>query len=107
MSPARNVYSMARRVVWTEAGWTLVDITRWVAWSGSLTTASLVTPPVGAIPFHRLVDVGGSLRRCAYTVILEAVMSRGKSGAEPAGLSQLNLNAAGIDVGASRDGRAL
>ena len=27
-------------------------------------------------------------------------MSRGKSGAEPAGLSQLNLNAAGIDVGA-------
>ena len=28
-------------------------------------------------------------------------MSRGKSGAEPAGLSQLNLNAAGIDVGAS------
>ena len=29
-------------------------------------------------------------------------MSRGKSGAEPAGLSQLNLTAAGIDVGASR-----
>ena len=57
--------------------------------------------PVGAIPFHRLLDVVGSLRRCAYTVILEAVMSRGKSGAEPAGLSQLNLNAAGIDVGAS------
>ena len=57
--------------------------------------------PAGAIPFHRLFDVGGSLRRCAYTVILEAVMSRGKSGAEPAGLSQLNLNAAGIDVGAS------
>ena len=28
-------------------------------------------------------------------------MSRGKSGAEPAGLSQLNLNAAGIDVGAT------
>ena len=28
-------------------------------------------------------------------------MSRGKSDAEPAGLSQLNLNAAGIDVGAS------
>ena len=55
----------------------------------------------GAIPFHRLLDVVGSLRRCAYTVILEAVMSRGKSGAEPAGLSQLNLNAAGIDVGAS------
>ena len=57
--------------------------------------------PVRAIPFHRLFDVDGSLRRCAYTVILEAVMSRGKSGAEPAGLSQLNLNAAGIDVGAT------
>ena len=28
-------------------------------------------------------------------------MSRGKSGAEPAGLSQLDLNAAGIDVGAT------
>ena len=28
-------------------------------------------------------------------------MSRSKSGAEPAGLSQLNLNAAGIDVGAT------
>ncbi len=28
-------------------------------------------------------------------------MSRSKSGAEPAGLSQLSLNAAGIDVGAS------
>ena len=92
---------MARRVVRTETGWTLVDITRSVAWSRSLTTASLVTPPAGAIPFHRLFDVVGSLRRCAYTVILEAVMSRGKSGAEPAGLSQLNLNAAGIDVGAS------
>ena len=36
-----------------------------------------------------------------YKVILEAVMSRGKSGAEPAGLAQLNLNAAGIDVGAT------
>ena len=28
-------------------------------------------------------------------------MSRGKSGAEPEGLSQANLNAAGIDVGAA------
>ena len=36
-----------------------------------------------------------------YKVILEAVMSRGKSGAEPAGLAQLHLNAAGIDVGAT------
>ena len=57
--------------------------------------------PVGAIPLGRLSTVRDSLRRCAYTVILEAVMSRGKSGAEPAGLSHLNLSAAGIDVGAS------
>ena len=57
--------------------------------------------PAGAIPLGRLSTVRDSLRRCAYTAILEAVMSRGKSGAEPAGLSQLNLNAAGIDVGAS------
>ena len=55
----------------------------------------------GAIPLGRLSTVRGSLRRCAYTAILEAVMSRGESGAEPAGLSQLNLNAAGIDVGAT------
>ena len=54
-----------------------------------------------AIPLGRLSTVRDSLRRCAYTVILEAVMSRGKSGAEPVGLSQLNLSAAGIDVGAS------
>ena len=57
--------------------------------------------PAGAIPLGRLSTVRDSLRRCAYTAILEAVMSRGKSGAEPAGLSQLNLNAAGIDVGAT------
>ena len=55
----------------------------------------------GAIPLGRLSTVRDSLRRCAYTAILEAVMSRGESGAEPAGLSQLNLNAAGIDVGAT------
>ena len=57
--------------------------------------------PAGAIPLGRLSTVRDSLRRCAYTAILEAVMSRGKSGAEPAGLSHLNLNAAGIDVGAT------
>ena len=56
--------------------------------------------PIGAIPLGRVATVRGSLRRHAYTVILEAVM-RGKSGAKPAGLSQLNLNAAGIDVGAT------
>ena len=56
--------------------------------------------PIGAIPLGRVATVRGSLRRHAYTVILEAVM-RGKSGAKPEGLSQLNLNAAGIDVGAT------
>ena len=53
-----------------------------------------------AIPLGRLSTVRDSLRRCACTVILEAVM-RGTSDAEPAGLSQLNLSAAGIDVGAT------
>ena len=57
--------------------------------------------PPEAIPFGRLYVVSGSLRRPAYTVIVEGLMSRSKSGAEPAGLSQLNLNAAGIDVGAT------
>ena len=57
--------------------------------------------PPEAIPFGRLYVVSGSLRRPAYTVIVEGLMSRSKSGAEPAGLSQLNLNAAGIDVGAA------
>ena len=57
--------------------------------------------PSGAIPFGRLYVVSDSLRRHAYTVIVEAVMSTRKSSAKPAGLSQLNLNAAGIDVGAT------
>ena len=57
--------------------------------------------PSRAIPFRRLFDVGGSHRRHASKASAEGMMSRGKNGAEPAGLSQLNLNAAGIDVGAS------
>ena len=57
--------------------------------------------PTRAIPFGRLYVVSDSLRRHAYTVMVEAVMSTGQSGAKPAGLSQLNLNAAGIDVGAT------
>ena len=92
---------MARRVAWTETGYALVDITRWTAWSGSLATASLVTPQPGrsrSIDCSTLLAPSGD---APYKAILEAVMSRGKSGAEPAGLSQLNLNAAGIDVGAS------
>ena len=54
-----------------------------------------------AIPFGRLCVVSDSLRRHAYTVIVEGIMSTGRSSAKPAGLSQLNLNAAGIDVGAT------
>ena len=57
--------------------------------------------PTGAIPLGRLTTVRDSLRRCAYTIIVEAVMSTRKSSAKPAELSQLNLNAAGIDVGAT------
>ena len=92
---------MARRVAWTETGYALVDITRWRAWSRSLTTASLVTLRWGrsrSIDCSTLVVPSGD---APYKIILEAAMSRGKSGAEPAGLAQLNLNAAGIDVGAT------
>ena len=57
--------------------------------------------PGRAIPFHRLFDVGDSLRRHVYAAIVEGMMSRHQNSAKPAGLSQLNLNAAGIDVGAT------
>ena len=57
--------------------------------------------PTGAIPLGRVSTVRGSLRRHVYAAIVEAMMSRRQSSAKPAGLSQLNLNAAGIDVGAT------
>ena len=57
--------------------------------------------PVRAIPLHRLFDVGDSLRRHVYAAIVEGMMSRHQNSAKPAGLSQLNLNSAGIDVGAT------
>ena len=57
--------------------------------------------PVGAVPLGRVATVRGSLRRHAYTAMAEAMMSRRRSRAKPEGLSQLNLNAAGIDVGAT------
>ena len=57
--------------------------------------------PTGAIPLGRVATIRGSLRRHAYTALAEAMMGRGKSNAKPAELSQLNLNAAGIDVGAT------
>ena len=57
--------------------------------------------PPEAIPFGRLYVVSDSLRRHAYTIIVEGMMSTRQSRAKPSGLSQLNLNAAGIDVGAT------
>ena len=57
--------------------------------------------PSRAIPFHRLFDVGDSLRRHVYAAIVEGMMSERQNSAKPEGLSQLNLNAAGIDVGAT------
>ena len=57
--------------------------------------------PSGAIPFHRLLNVSDSLRRHVYAAIVEGMMSRRQNSAKPAELSQLNLNAAGIDVGAT------
>ena len=56
----------------TKAERTVVRIARWVAWSGSPTAAP------SAIPFGRLYVVSDSLRRHAYTVIVEAVMSTRK-----------------------------
>ena len=50
--------------------------------------------PIGAIPLGRVATVCGALRRHAYTAIVEGMMSTGQSSAKPAGLSQLNLNAA-------------
>ena len=91
---------MAGRVVRTKTEQTLVRIARPVAWSGSLTTASLVTPRSGrsrwgewhsprlppATPLH------GNGRGDD-----EQTPEQRKTGR----LSQLNLNAAGIDVGAT------
>ena len=58
--------------------------------------------PIGAILLRRVATFRGSLRRHVYLVGVEGMMSRRRqSSAKPAGLSQLNLNAAGIDVGAT------
>ena len=56
---------------------------------------------IRAIPLGRVATARGSLRRHAYTAIVEAMMSTRQNSAKPEGLSQLNLNAAGIDVGAT------
>ena len=90
-----------RRVVRTKADRALVDITR----CGSMVRESydgiIGDAPSRAIPFHRLFDVGDSLRRHVYAEIAEGMMSERQNSAKPEGLSQLNLNAAGIDVGAT------
>ena len=57
--------------------------------------------PSGVIPFHRLFDTSIFLRRHLYLAGVEAMMSSGKRGTKSEGLSQLNRNAAGIDVGAT------
>ena len=56
---------------------------------------------LGAIPLGRVATFRGSLRRHVYAAIVEGVMSGRQNSAKPEGLSQLNLNAAGIDVGAT------
>ena len=56
---------------------------------------------IRAIPLGRVATVRGSLWRHAYTATVETMMNRRKGNAEPEGPSQLNPNAAGIDVGAT------
>ena len=89
----------------------MAQVARKKAWSGSFTAAPLVTPLNQGIPFGRLSVVRGSPRRCAHAAMAGDVMSTNQGGTKPesnrgrqhlpAGLSQVNLNAAGIDVGAS------
>ena len=69
--------------------------------------------PLGTLPFERLCEAHGTLRRHAYSIPAEGEMDGRKrtSGSKradgdrtkklPGSLSRLNLNAAGIDVGAS------
>ena len=57
--------------------------------------------PMRAIPLGRVATVRGSRWRHADTVMVEAMMNRRQSNAEPEGRSQLNLNSAGVDVGAT------
>ena len=47
--------------------------------------------PIGAIPLGRVATARGSLRRHAYTAMVEGMMSRRQSSAKREGLSQLNL----------------
>ena len=70
-------------------------------YDGIIGAAPVGATPVGAVPLGRVATVRGSLRRHAYTAMAEAMVRRRRSRAKPEGLSQLNLNAAGIDVGAT------
>ena len=105
---------MTRRVVRTKTERTLALVARRKAWSGSLTAASLVTPPIRGDPVG---ENGYSPRlplvmrlRCKGRGDMMTTRQRsaklvGKTARErqrlPAELSQLNQNAGGIDVGAS------
>ena len=69
--------------------------------------------PGGALPFERLREVCDTHRRHAYSIIAEGAMDRRETSSGrkkvkrdrtrwlPRELSRVNLNAAGIDVGAS------
>ena len=111
--PGRRCKLRGRRVAQMKTGIPLVHIVRCTAWSGSLTAASLVTLPSGALPFDRLSEsrwppLGGH----AYATTEGKGMSTRKDGKGtgnnraweklkglPEALSRVNLNAAGIDVG--------
>ena len=102
---------MARRDVREVADSTVVRFARYIAWPGSPAAASLVTS-FEALPFSRMSVDGGSLRSHAYALEGDKMMKvgskgnrRGEDGGDnqqilPAGLSRVNLAAAGIDVGA-------
>ena len=68
MSPLKTGMLMARCAAWMKTEQALARIARSIAWSGSFTTTSLVTPRCGAIPLDRLCVADDSLRRHAYAV---------------------------------------
>ncbi len=102
---------MARRDVREVADSTVVRFARHLAWPGSPAATSLVTS-LEALPFSRMSVDGDSLRSHAYALEGDEMMKvgskgnrRGEDGGDnqqilPAGLSRVNLAAAGIDVGA-------
>ena len=97
----------------TKAEWALVHTARCKAWSGSLTTTSLVTPRSGrsrSIDGALSVALSGGAPTRQWGQDHEREQGESENpGAKkdrrphrlPAELSRVNLNAAGIDVGAS------